>query len=181
MAGRLLGKALCPHRIAGFFPKRPTGFQGKAFSGAAQCGLGVTRCLSTEFFQKTQPLREQWSRLPGSGESCVRPLGGTEACGWPESHRPRNGKYLGFLKPRGSKPSQLTQDSAPLNWKGPLNSGLGPGLRGRAGKTWPRSPDLGLLRCKPSQSSKSCLQMSSEANPRLREGLPENSSPGTGM
>lgn len=59
--------------------------------------------------------------------------GGARACGRPglaqDQQRPRNGKYLGFLKPRGSGRSQLTQDSGPLPRKRPPNAAQATGLR----------------------------------------------------
>lgn len=97
------------------------------------------------------------------------------------SSRPRHGKYLGFLKPRGSNPSQLTQDSGPLNRKRPLNLApatggerCGPGRPGPAALTSVRPPRGD----RSSPPPKSPFQMQSEANSHHRKGCWRTGGPG---
>lgn len=91
-----LGKAFHPHRMVGLFPKRSKGFQSKVSSCPGHRGYECWGSLCSKFFQE--------SLAPGSCESSLRLIRGTGGgLRLPKSHRtssrPRNGKYLGFLKP----------------------------------------------------------------------------------
>lgn len=105
------GKAPCPHRITGLLGPSLSALQvsqGKRPPGPPPGAGSHLRCLS-------------W-------ESLARLIRGAGGLWLPESHRtstgPRNGKYLGFLKPRRANPGRLTQDSAPPPRKRPQDLGL---------------------------------------------------------
>lgn len=151
-------------RITGLFPKCPSGFQRKTVPSAVHSGWDcpgappyqvLSESAAQEPPARPGPRCEQQRQANQRRQRLVAGLASHRT-----NSRPRNGKYLGFLKPQGSNPSQLTQDCTPLNQKHPLHLGLAPEPRCRSWNGWPLpgSPELRALGSKPS-SPKSRFQI----------------------